>query len=396
MRCVVLAFLLAASRAAGLSDVLIAGSGNGTFYGFTITSEGGLGVKHALTHTVSAHVNTSTTEWVLAHPSLPIVYVVDNPAVKTMPGRVITYRLHQSHDALLTVEELGAVSSGGAGPCFMEVDDPEAPRWLFVANYLGGSGASIPIMPDGMLGSAASVTETPPGHAQFPIAGFQDQSYAHCIRLQPYTQRHVLIADAGLNIIRHYHFNSSTGTLTPNGFTNTSIWRPRHFTFHPDVPMVYVVHELSSMLSVWSFDITTGRLEGRAELVLPATAPSFINTPAFIFDASQQSSSLPAEILFSKSTSTVLVSNRGADSIALYSADPETALLSTTAFPASGGNSPRHLLITGSTNETLWVSNEVSKSIAVYSIQAGELRLLANESGVPGPQCTAYISRRQF
>ena len=43
------------------------------------------------------------------------------------------------------------VTSAGAGPCFLAVDDQAQPQWLLIANYLAGTGAAIRILPSGQL-----------------------------------------------------------------------------------------------------------------------------------------------------------------------------------------------------------------------------------------------------
>jgi 6-phosphogluconolactonase (cycloisomerase 2 family) len=50
---------------------------------------------------------------------------------------------------------MNVVSSGGAGPARVGID-PQG-KWLFAANYGGGSVAVLPILADGSLGPAADV-----------------------------------------------------------------------------------------------------------------------------------------------------------------------------------------------------------------------------------------------
>src|SRR6185503_1062639 len=50
---------------------------------------------------------------------------------------------------------LNTVRSGGAGPTYISLHP--SGRFLFVANYFGGSVAVLPVLPDGRLGEPADV-----------------------------------------------------------------------------------------------------------------------------------------------------------------------------------------------------------------------------------------------
>src|SRR2546430_246239 len=87
---------------------------------------------------------------------------------------------------------LNTVRSGGAGPTYLSVHP--SGRFLFVANYFGGSVAVLPILPDGSLGTATDVkndagklgptraANAPPG--SFAFSG-HDRTHAHMIQADP-------------------------------------------------------------------------------------------------------------------------------------------------------------------------------------------------------------------
>ena len=65
------------------------------------------------------------TEWVLAHPTLPVLYVVDNRG-PSMPGRIFAYRIHSTRESddieLQQISMncvLSVVTSGPGAECFM-------------------------------------------------------------------------------------------------------------------------------------------------------------------------------------------------------------------------------------------------------------------------------------
>src|ERR1035441_9308535 len=89
--------------------------------------------------------------------------------------------------------------------------------YVFMENYIGGSIAVLPTLPDGSLGSAVDThrdndsvgakhaTDAPKG--SFAFSG-HDVHHAHMIAADP-QNKHVLATDLGQDRIYVYRFNSS-------------------------------------------------------------------------------------------------------------------------------------------------------------------------------------------
>ena len=102
---------------------------------------------------------------------------------------------------------LCTIASGGEGPTYVSIHP--SGRFLFVANYFGGSIAVLPILADGRLGKATDIrvdagqigptqaTHAPPG--SFAFSG-HDRTHAHMIQADP-SGRFVLHVDLGLDKI---------------------------------------------------------------------------------------------------------------------------------------------------------------------------------------------------
>ncbi|HEY2342994.1 MAG TPA: beta-propeller fold lactonase family protein, partial [Chthoniobacteraceae bacterium] len=117
---------------------------------------------------------------------------------------------------------MNTASSGGAGPTYVSLHP--SGRFLFAANYFGGSIVVLPIRPDGSLGAATDfkqdagtvgpkkATNAPPG--SFAFSG-HDVPHAHMIEPDP-TGRFVLSVDLGLDQILVWKFDDHSGVLTPN------------------------------------------------------------------------------------------------------------------------------------------------------------------------------------
>ncbi|MCA9239398.1 MAG: lactonase family protein, partial [Planctomycetales bacterium] len=168
-------------------------------------------------------------------------------------------------DGKLTL--LNTVSSGGAGPTYVSLH--KSGRYLFVANYFGGSVAVLPILEDGRLGDATDVrqdegtigparaTHAPPG--SYAFSG-HDHTHAHMIQADP-SGRIVLHADLGLDQILVWRFNEAAGRLIPHDPHVVSLPPgdgPRHFHFHPNGRWLYSIQEEGSTIVLFDYDGDAG------------------------------------------------------------------------------------------------------------------------------------------
>ena len=131
-------------------------------------------------------------------------------------GTVSAFAINRTDGKL---ELLNTVRSGGAGPTYVSVHP--SGRFLFVANYFGGSVAVLPILPDGRLGTATDIkndagkigparaTNAPSG--TFAFSG-HDRTHAHMIQADP-SGRFVLHVDLGLDQISVWKFDEQKGVL---------------------------------------------------------------------------------------------------------------------------------------------------------------------------------------
>ena len=230
---------------------------------------------------------------------------------------------------------LNTVPSGGAGPTYVSLH-PHG-RFLFVANYFGGSVAVLPILPDGSLGAASNIkidagtlgpkkaTHAPPG--SFAISG-HDRTHAHMIQADP-TGRFVLHVDLGLDQIFLWKFDDRKGVLTPNDPPSIALPPgdgPRHFHFHPNGRWFYSIQEEGSNLVLFDYDATLGRLAPRQ--TISSLPPGFAG------------SNFCSEIMISADGRFLYAGNRLHDSIAIF-AIGENGVLTYVSEEWTRGNYPR-------------------------------------------------------
>src|SRR5438477_2916407 len=152
---------------------------------------------------------------------------------------------------------LNEVPSRGADPCYVTLN--KSGKYVLVANYGGGNVAAFPILNDGRLSEAAAfIQHTGRGHDPER----QEGPHAHEIELAN-DNRFAIAADLGLDELLIYHFDAAHDTLSPNNPPFAKLQPgsgPRHFTFHPSGKYVYVINEMGSTVTAFSYDAAHGTL----------------------------------------------------------------------------------------------------------------------------------------
>lgn len=265
-------------------------------------------------------------------------------------------------------------SSGGAGPCFVSVDD--AGKNALVANYGGGSVAVLPIDAAGKLQPASCFIQQ---EGTGPDESRQEGPHAHCIKLDA-ANRFALACDLGCDKVFIYRFDAKTGKLTPG----EQPWMetepgagPRHLAFHPSGKWVYVLNELNSTLTAAAYDGEAGALKRLQTL---STLP-----------AGGVPGNSGAEIVAHPNGKFVYSSNRGHDSIAMFAIDQQTGKLTSLGQHPVGGKTPRNFNIDPS-GKYLLAAAQDSGRIIVHSIDqaTGKLTQTDHAIDVPMPVCIKF------
>ncbi len=300
---------------------------------------------------------TPNPSWIAVHPELQYMYAVNENEFKPEPGKpgnISAFAMDRKTGRLTLLNRASAV---GRGPCHLAVDPTG--RSLLLANYGSGSVAVLPIQPDGRLGEATAFVQHQ-GSSVNPRR--QAGPHAHCIRPSP-DNRFVLAADLGLDQVLVYRFDPAKGTLIPND-PPAAMVAPgagaRHFAFHPTGRYVYVVNELANTVTAFSYQADKGVMAGLQ------TVPTL---PA---DFTGRSSS--AEVVVDAAGRFVYASNRGHDSIAVFSIDPDKGTLTPVEHVSTQGRTPRNFAI-DPTGAYLFAANQDSHNIVLFRVDARTGRL---------------------
>jgi 6-phosphogluconolactonase len=266
---------------------------------------------------------------------------------------------------------LNQQSSKGPGPCYVVVD--AAGKHVLAANYGGGSACVLPIEADGKLGKATGFVQHQ-GSGADPRR--QKEPHAHSINLDA-GNRFAFVADLGLDKVLVYRFDPAKGTITPNDPPAASVAPgsgPRHFAFHPNGRNAYVINEMKNTVTAFSYNPEHGVLK---ELQTVPTLPKDF-----------KGTSSTAEVVVHPSGKFLYGSNRGHNSIVIFSIDPKSGELTTVGHQTSQIKTPRNFAI-DPTGTYLLVANQDGDSIVVFRIdpKTGELKPTGNVAEVPVPVC---------
>ncbi len=310
------------------------------------------------------------------HPGGKLLYAVsERNEVDGQPGgAVVAFAIDEATGNLRMINQQ---SSRGAGPCHLIVD--RAGKNVLVANYGGGSIASLPIDAEGRLGASSTFIQHE-GKGSDPSR--QDGPHAHSINLDR-AGRFAVVADLGLDRVFVYGFDSGKGTLEANDPPFAEVAPksgPRHFAFAPDGRFGYVISELANTVTAFEYDAAGGSLKPIQTI---STLP-----------ASFQGKSYTAEVQVHPSGRFVYGSNRGHDSIVVFAVDPGTGKLSSVGFVPTQGRNPRNFAI-DPTGAYLLAENGDSGTIVVFRIdvESGALRATGQSVRVPKPVCIKMIPK---
>lgn len=244
------------------------------------------------------------------------------------------------------------------GPCHFSVTADG--NFMLVASYSSSSVAVIRLDKNGM---PEKVTDT-----ILYLSEPRRVSHPHMIEQDP-AARHIYLTDLGLDRIMVYDLDQVEGKLIPVPGGTIDLPRrsgPRHFVFNSSGSKMYVINELGSSITVFKIND-----EG-----LPEPFQS-ISTVDETYEGRNQC----AEIFFGKDEKFLYGSNRGENTIVVFSVGKDGSL-TLAGRTSCGGNWPRNFAIDPS-GRYLLCGNQRSDNIAVFSIDRETGLPLGPESSVP-------------
>ena len=316
---------------------------------------------------------TESPSFLAFHPNRKYLYAVNETAKYNgkETGSVTAFSIDGASGKLKTLNQ---VESHGTAPCHLVVD--RTGKSLSVANYSSGTTAVFPVKDDGSLGEAASVVQ----HSGSGPDPRQKSPHAHATVLSA-DNRFLFVADLGADQVFSYRLDPAKATIASN---NPAFARlkpgtgPRHFAFHPSARFAYANGELVSNVTAFSYDAARGAL---TELGALSTLPE---------DFKGENST--AEIEVHPSGKFLYVSNRGHNSLAIFSIDPSKGTLTAKGHASTQGSTPRNFAIDPA-GKLVLAANQESDSVVVFQIdqQSGQLKPSGEILKVPVPVCVLFV-----
>ena len=301
--------------------------------------------------------------YLAVHPNRRYLYSTN--ALAGRPGTVSAYAIEPATGRLRLLNQAPAQ---GTGPCHISLAGDGS--MLAVANYITGNVASYQVLGDGRLGETASVMQHRGAEAPHP----------HSVNFAP-DNRFLIVPDVGTHKVHLYRVDPSRAVLQPHApaeFPFSPGSGPRHLAFHPSGRYCYVIEEKGNMVMALKWDEQRGILE---EFQRVPTIP-----------ASFSGATYTAEIVVHPTGKFLYGSNRGHDSIAVFSIDPDSGQLTAVDHTPTQGSYPRNFNLDPS-GKWLIALNRQSNNVVTFAVdpRTGRLTPAGQVLELRTPSCLRWV-----
>lgn len=352
------------------------------FYAGTYSDRGSKGIyvyafnrEKGIFTELQAVTEGKSPNFLAIHPGKKYLYAVYSEGKEKIDqnGRVMSFSIDPATGFLTKINE---VSAEGRGPAHISVD-PKG-RYVYVSNYGEGNFSVFKVGADGSLGKPTAIVK----HTGSSVnAGRQSAPHVHSI-IPSADGNFIYVSDLGIDKIMIYKVDGNTGAITeastPSS-SNTPGSGPRHFAIHPNGKFGFSAEELTSTISSYKMDQSTGAM-------LPLESVSML--PA---DYKRESSSA-ADIHLSPDGKFLYASNRGHESLVIYSVNASTGKLKLVGFEDTRGKHPRNFCV-DNRGEYVFVANRDTDNITVFKRdrKTGKLQFKGEGAKTPAVVCIQQL-----
>jgi 6-phosphogluconolactonase len=267
--------------------------------------------------------------------------------------------------------------SGGSLPCHIAVNDKAT--HVITANYADGVLSVLPLDKDGAVGD---ICQTIRFSGRGSDRDRQEGPHAHSFMFDR-NNHYGFACDLGTDRVMVYRFNSRLAEPLESAeipwYSTAPGAGPRHGVFNPAGTHAYILNEMASVIDVAKYNAGTGVLENIQRIsALPRGAA--VQTTA-------------AAVKISPDGRFIYSSNRGHDSISVFSVREGAGTLAFNGCVPCGGKTPRDFNITPG-GDFLLSCNQDTDNLAIFSVEKekGALQQL-REYTVPSPVCVIFSRR---
>jgi len=285
----------------------------------------------------------------------------------TKPGSVSAFKWNKDRTAL---DKVGNLSSKGDGACYIGLSSEE--DLLAAANYSSGGIVLYPVDQNGdIVDDPQEIQHEGSGpHAN------QKSAHAHCVQFSA-NGNFLYAVDLGIDQVLAYPITQEKKLGKAKvGLQLDPGDGPRHLVFHPTKNMAFIINELSSTVVSASVDPLTGEFK---KIDKQSTLPA---------DYEEKNSC--ADIHLSPNGKFLYASNRGHNSIAVYSVS-DSGHLKPVTIESVQGDWPRNFTLSPDGNFLL-AANKNSNNITVFMVdkETGRIKYTGNQIDIPQPVCLKF------
>ncbi|MGC6768542.1 lactonase family protein [Enterococcus sp. LJL128] len=267
-------------------------------------------------------------------------------------------------------ELLNAVTEEGAPHCYVAVDEER--QLVYGANYHRGMVYSHRILEDGSLELADKIThdeETGPHENQ-------NKAHVHYTDLTP--DKRLAVCDLGTDRVYTYDVDAK-GKLTEIAqYIAEPGTGPRHLVFHPNSQFAYMFGELDNTVTVLSYNKADGTFKQTQKLsTLPEDFTEF---------------SGGAAIRITKDGRHLYASNRGHNSLAVFSVNESGDTIALVQLISTEGDFPRDFDL-NATEDFVVAANQNTDNLTLYRRDQENGLLTMIQKDIFAPECVCVYFR---
>ncbi len=295
-------------------------------------------------------VPASNPSFLALDPSLTHLYSVNEDTA----GHVSAYAINNGKLTFLN-------TASANGQFTTHINVHPSGQYFYAANYGTGNFPVYRILGNGSIGAMTDEFQSV-GNGTGPNPARQEGPHAHQI-LTDLDGLHVFGVDLGADKVNALNLDLGTGLFSANTVPFAPVASgsgPRHMAFHPDRQHAYVLDELVSSITAFTYDPPRG---------------------AFIWI--QTISTLPSKFTGTNTTAEIRIhpsgrflynTNRGHNTVTMYEIDQKTGMLDVIGWESTRGEWPRGMNIDPS-GTFLYAANQNTDTIAVFRIQPSNGKL---------------------
>ena len=351
-------------------------SQNRKFYVGTFTSEGAEGIYLCNFNTKTGDISLENTFKAIDDPSFlkispnrQYLYVVTRgkDKIEKSGGYVASYKINKNG----TIHFLNKQVSNGKDPCHVDVSRDG--KFVAISSYGSGTNSLFPVNDDGSLQPASSVIEN---QGSGPDKTRQSAPHAHSMKFSPFNNQ-VYSADLGTDQFNIFYLEGEQLVKKGQEYVKLAPGAgPRHFDFYPNEEVIYVISELNSTITALK-QVENSWKKFQVVSTLPAGF---------------KGNSFCADIHVSDDGKFLYGSNRGHNSIAVYSINQDSKELKFIDTVSTEGDWPRNFALSPD-GKFMLVANQRSGNITVFKInpENGLPKFITKEISLPSPVCIEFL-----